>query len=953
MKKIETSAVFLVILLLSGMVGGAQAQTALSGLRPGGLKAEYIVNPLGLDTPAPRLSWTLEPARPGLRGQTQTAYQVLAASSPALLEPGSADVWDTGKVLSDASVHVVYEGRPLRSGERIYWNVRVWDEKGEVSAPSETAWWEMALLDADDWEGAWIKGARPTPQTEEAWYGENPAPILRKGFTTESRPIERARIYVTGLGYYELTLNGARVGSHVLDPGWTDYAERVLYSVYDVTGQLQRGENVLGLMLGNGWYNPLPLKIFGRWQLRETLPVGDPKAILQLDIEYADGSTQSVFTDTSWKAADGPIVKNNIYLGEVYDARREQPGWDLPGFDDSEWAQAQPTAPPGGALRVQDIPPIREARVVNPVEIIEQEPGVYIFDMGQNFAGWVTLRVEGAPGDSVVLRYGELLHDDGRLNVLTSAMTQIKDWEAVSAENWEQVLAGPFWNDGPHKPKTAWQSDTYILKGEGLESYTPRFTWHGFRYVEVRGFPGTPTLDALEGHLLHSAVAPAGSFLCSNERFNKTQEITMWSMLSNMFSVQSDCPHRERYGYGGDIVAASEMGLFNLDMPRFYAKTVHDFADAVRPNGGFTEIAPDVGIDTESLGGGSGPVGWGTAHPMLVWQLYQYYGDRRLMEEEYERVRRWVDFLTENAVDGILDNGISDHESLAPKPKALTGTAFYYYNTYLMARMAEALGRKDDASRYGAKAAEIKSAFNRRFLDEASGAYSFGTQAAQAFPLYFDLVPDERRSAALRQLERDLEMHANHLSTGIFGTKYLFNALTDYGRADLAYAIADQGAFPGYGYMIENGATTLWESWAEPGQASHNHPMFGSVSEWYFKAILGIRPEQDAVGFDRFILQPHVVGDLRWARGYYDSVRGRVESAWSVVGDRFVYEITVPVSATATVYLPARHQDEVREGRTAAHEAEGVAFLRMEEGAAVYQVGSGRYRFVVNRFLRK
>lgn len=930
---------------------GAYSKDA--GIVPVGLKTEYATRPLGIDTPSPRLSWMLQPVRPELRGQMQTAYQVIAASSPELLEAGRADVWDSGKVDSKESIHIVYNGRPLRSGERVFWNVRVWDEEGRVSEPSATAWWEMALLNRNDWNGIWIKGTRPTPQTEEEWYGDNPAPLIRTSFAIADTPITRARIYVTGLGYYELTLNGEPVGDRVLDPGWTDYAERVLYSVFDVTELLRRGENALGLMLGNGWYNPLPLKIFGRWQLRDILPVGDPKAILQLDIEYEDGTTQSVYTDTSWKTVDGPIIKNNIYLGEIYDARREQPGWDMPGFNDSGWEHALQASPPEGTLRVQDIPPIKVMRTIKPVEIIERDPRVYIFDMGQNFAGWITLRVEGARGDSVVMRFGELLHDDGNINVLTSTMTQIKDWNAVAAEDWDRVLDGRFWNEGPYVPETAWQSDTYILKGEGVETYTPSFTFHGFRYVEVRGFPGTPTLDALEGHLLRSAVDYAGSFSSSNELFNETQKISMWALESNMFSVQSDCPHRERFGYGGDIVAASEFGLFNLDMAQFYAKTVHDFADAVRPNGGFTEIAPHVGIDVEGLGEEAGPVGWGTAHPMLVSQLYRYYGNRRLMEQEYERVRRWADLLEENAVDGILDNGISDHASVAPKPKALTGTAFYYYNTRLVAEFAEILGRDDDAVRYRARAADVKDAFNRRFLDEASGRYYFGTQATQNFALYFDLVPDEHRLAVLRRLVHDLQHHDMHLSTGIFGTKYLFNVLTEHGLADLAYQVANKRTFPSYGHMIANGATTLWEHWFEPGQESHNHPMFGSVSEWYYKAILGIRPEQDAVGFDRFILQPHVLGDMKSAHGYYDSIRGRIESSWMVLGDRLVFETTVPVSTSATMFLPARSREDVEEGGRQADSAPGVTFLRMDENGAVYRLGSGRYRFIVRDFIRK
>jgi alpha-L-rhamnosidase len=946
--------------LLYAALFGATASTASggsdgppAGLEPVGLRTEYRANPLGIDTPAPRLSWILRPVRPGARGQRQSAYQVLVATTPDALRQGRADLWDSGRVRSASPIHVVYGGRPLRSGQRVYWSVRVWDQDGRASPLSAPATWEMGLLGPTDWQGSWIARRTPEPRDEQAFYDENPAPLLRKAITVAEKPIRRARMYVAGLGYYELSLNGGKVGDHVLDPGWTDYAERVLYATYDVTDALRAGENVVGIALGNGWYNPLPLPMFGFLHLRETLPVGVPRALLQLRIEYADGTLQQVATDTSWRASGGPLLKNDIYLGEVYDARREQPGWDRPGFDSSGWEPVRAVAAPGGWLRAQDAPPIKVMRSIRPVRVTEPRPGVFIFDMGQNFAGWVTLRVRGDAGTRVTLRYGEALWPEGTLNVLTSTYGQVKDWTAISRRDWAMVDSGPSWSRGPYAPKTAWQSDSYILKGGGAEVYRPRFTWHGFRYVEVRGYPGRPALDALEGHLLHSSVETAGTFASSSALLNRIQEITLWSQLSNMFSVQSDCPHRERFGYGGDIVAASEMAIYNLDMARFYAKTVHDFADAQRPNGGFPEIAPDVGIAVEGLGGGAGPVGWGTAHPLLVWQLYQHYGDRRLLEEQYPNVRRWVELLRTKAAGGILDNGISDHESLTPKPVALTGTAFYHLNVRLAADMARVLGRRDEAAAYERLAGRIRAAFNARFLDEASGRYDIGTQATQAFALSLDLVPPARHDAVLGELARDLERHEYHVTTGIFGTKYLLEALTRAGRADLAYAAVSRRSFPGWGYMIENGATTLWESWAYPEHvASQNHPMFGSVSEWFYEGLLGIRPAPDAVGFDRIVIQPNVVGDLTWARGHHDSVRGRIGSAWRVDGDTFTLDVEIPVAATATVHVPTRRAEDVMEGRRPAGEADGVAFAGMSGGAAVYRIGSGRYTFTVRNFSR-
>jgi len=677
-----------------------------------GLKSEYRVNPLGLDTPQPRLSWLLDSKE---RGQQQTAYQVLAATSLDALAKGTGDLWDSGKVSSAESVHVAYGGQPLRSGQRVYWKVRAWDRQDRPSAYSAPAWWEMGLLAPADWQAAWLTRQRPAPRSEQQMFEDAPAPLLRKEFAIP-KAILRARVYVSGLGYYELRLNGQRVGDHVLDPGWTTYSKRVLYSTYDVTDQLQRGANALGIMLGNGWFNPLPLRLWGHINPREHLTIGEPRAILQLVVEFADGSSQTVVTDETWKVGEGPILRNNVYLGEVYDARRAQPGWDRPGFDDASWRRASVAEEPLGPLRAQDAPPVRVTRTLKPVKRTEPKPGVFIFDLGQNFAGWARLSVKGPAGTRVRMRYGELLYPDGTLNGMTAVCGQIKQG------------GRDYRYDGIGAPKTAWQEDQYILKGEGEEVYTPRFTFHGFRYVEVTGIVGEHV--ALEGLRLNSDVAPAGSFTCSNERFNRIQEMVLWTELSNLFSVQSDCPHREKFGYGGDIVATSEMAIFNFDMARFYAKATRDLADAVRPNGGFTETAPFVGIADNGLGEKSGPIGWGTAHPLLQWHLYQYYGDTRLLEENYELTKRWIALLRASARDHILDNGISDHESLVPKPRALTGTGFYYLNVRLFSQIARALGKKADADEAAALAEQIKAAFNQKFLQPGTGRYDTATHAS-------------------------------------------------------------------------------------------------------------------------------------------------------------------------------------------------------------------------------
>ncbi|MBP7976310.1 MAG: family 78 glycoside hydrolase catalytic domain [Verrucomicrobia bacterium] len=902
-----------------------------AGFHAQGLRCEYRAHPLGIDTPQPRLSWRLEASE---RGQRQTAYRVLAATRPKLLAEGKADLWDSGKVASSESVHVVYGGRPLRAGQRVYWKVRAWDRDGRASGYSEAAWWEMGLLAPADWQADWITRRRPAPLAESQLFADDPAPLLRKEFVVEKK-IRRARIYVSGLGYYELRLNGRRVGDQVLDPGWTTYSQRVLYSTYDVTACLRRGRNAWGVMLGNGWFNPLPLRLWGHINPRENLTIGEPRVIAQLRIELADGTTQTLGTDVSWKTGPGPIQRNSVYLGEVYDARREQPGWDQPGFDDSNWEPAQTARGELGPLQAQDAPPIRVTRVLQPVKLTEPKPGVHIFDFGQNFAGWARLRVQGPAGTRVKLRYGELLYPDGTLNGMTAVCGQIKGG------------GRDYHYDGQGAPKTAWQMDDYILKGQGRETYTPRFTFHGFRYVEVTGYPGQPTLASLDGLRLNADVAPVGSFACSNEQFNRIQEMVLWTELSNLFSVQSDCPHREKFGYGGDIVASGEMALFNFDMGRFYAKAVRDLADAVRPNGGFTETAPFVGISDEGLGERSGPVGWGTAHPFLLWGLYQHYGDRRLLEENYGAARRWLGLLQSQARDGILDNGISDHESLVPKPRALTGTGFYYLNAQLLARLARVLGKDAEAAEAEALAETIKAAFNRRFLQPGTGRYDTATQACQAFALHLGLVPPEEKDRALAVLVRDIEeTHHGHLSTGIFGTRFMLHALADLGRADTAFQVVNQRTFPGWGHMLENGATTLWEHWEfSDNTYSHNHPMFGSVSEWFYKVLAGINAAPDAAGFDRILIRPQPVGGLRWVAASYDSVRGKVVSEWRREGGQFKLHIRVPVGAVATVFVPARAGAEITEGGQPIARAAGVRLSGRENGSVVLNVAAGEYHF--------
>ena len=927
MKSTPSSHFSLILLLLATSPSFAQSP---GGITPDRLRCEYRVDPLGIDTPCPRLSWTLI-ADSSSRSQCQTAYQILVASSEALLDRDKPDLWNSGKVSSDETIQIEYAGRRLASRAKCYWKVRVWDREGTASAWSEAATWEMGLIDAADWKATWINDGKPVSASEADCFKEDPAPLFRKEFTVD-KPVRKARLYVAGLGYGYPRLNGAAVGDNVLSTAWTNFAKRVLYDTHDVTDQIKQGRNCLGLMLGNGWYNPLPMKMWGRINLREYLTIGRPRGIAQLEIEFEDGTTRTVATDETWKTAPGPVLRNNIYLGEVYDARRELPGWDTPGFDDSAWSSAKTAAEPVGPLCARMHPPVRVTAELEPVRRTEPKPGVFIFDMGRNFAGWVTLRVRGPRGTKVKLRFGEILHPDGTLNVMTSVCGQIKK----GTENLP---------DRP--PQLAYQSDTYILSGNGEETYTPRFTWHGFRYVEITGYPGTPKLDDLRGLRLSADMEKTGTFSCSNEQFNRIQKITEWTFLSNLFDVQSDCPHRERFGYGGDLVASCEAFLLNFDMAAFYAKTVDDFADAARPCGGITELAPFNGIADKGFGDQTGPIGWQLAFPLLQEKVYRYYGDKRLIRRHYPATRRLIAFLRENAKGHLISHGISDHESVARKPETLTSTAFYYRHVTAAARLAEILGEKEDAAEYRRLAGQIRTAFLAKFFDPKTGRFHTGTQACQAFSLHYGLVPREHKSVAVDVLVNDiLTKSEGHLSTGIFGTRYLMRSLSEAGRADVAHTIAHQTTWPGWGHMLSRGATTLWEHWAfSDNPYSHNHPAFGSVSAWFYEDVAGIRVDPEAVGCDRIIIRPQIAGGLTCAQATYESIRGRVESAWKLEAGRLHLNVRIPPGITATVYVPTDDPASVTESGKPAANAQGVESLGPRKGAAVFRVSSGGYRF--------
>jgi len=922
--KLFSSLVGLVLFLIACSVDSVNIQV----VNP---KCENRIDPLGIEILNPHLGWEL---RSSFRNKKQSAYQILVADSKQALADSVGNLWDTKKVNSNQSIQVKYKGKPLSSGMVCYWKVRVWDEAGKVSPWSEVATWEMGLLEAEDWKAKWISDGKPEPQTIKEFYEDDPAPLFRYEFNSDKKIIN-ARLYITGLGYYETSINGKKVGDHVLDPGWTNYSKRVLYSTYDVTGLIEDGGNCIGVILGNGWFNPLPMTMWGKYNLRDALPHGRPQFIAQLKIKYADGTSQIITSNEKWKTHGGPILRNNIYLGEVYDARKEINGWSTFGFDDSNWNNAKTVKSNPGKLQAQNQPPIRITGKLKSVKLTEPKPNVWIFDMGQNYAGWVKIKVQAPEGTKVTLRYGELLNQDGTLNVMTSVAGQIKGRKGDGS-----LIGGPF------APDTAWQSDIYITKGKGIEYYTPKFTFHGFRYVEVTGYPGKPSLDAIEGLRLSSDLPKTGSFECSNDLFNEIQKMTEWTFLSNVFSVQSDCPHRERFGYGGDLAVTTDAYIYNFDMSKFYPKVVRDFAEAAHPNGMLTDTAPFVGI--EFCG-----IGWALAHPLTLLELYQYYGNVSLIEEQYNVARRWFEtVISEN--DLIITHGLSDHESLAPIPTSEMVTPLYYQSAVIMSKLAAIIGRTDDAEKYRKLSEQIKKAYLEKYHDKGSGRFAPYTQASQAFAIYTGIVPKNEIRKAIDELVNNIDEHQEHLTTGIFGTKYMLDVLSEYGHAETAARVVNQKSFPSWGYMIENGATTLWEHWEFSNNTySHNHPMFGSVSEWFYKWVAGIQLDSSAVGFDKIVIRPQMISEVNWVKAHHNSIHGKIVSEWEKNNDIFTLNITIPVNTTAKVYLPTVDITSIKESGTNISDVRDIQLLNSSDGYSVFKIGSGNYYFESKIILKK
>ena len=872
------------------------------------LRCEYRENPLGIDVAHPRLSWIIEDGgrKTEGRGQRQTAYQILVASTAALLAEGKGDLWDSGKVASDQSVLVEYQGKTLESWRPYHWKVRVWTTAGSggslftvySSDWSKPAVWTMGLLKPDDWQAKWI-GAEM----------ECPSLLLRSAFTVKSG-LRRAVLAVCGLGHYELSLNGRKVSEDVLTPGWTKYNKTCLYDMYDVTGALRPGTNAVGLFLGNGMYN-----VKGGRYVKFEGSFGPPKAIAQLRLEFADGTAETVLTDGRWRVHAGPVTFSNVYGGEDYDAQLEQRGWDQPGFSDAAWAAAVETKGPGGALKGLSCaaPPVRLFDTLKPVKATVTKPGVTLYDLGQNAAQIPFITVSGPRGSAVKLSPAEIIRKDNSID--------------------QASIGGDI-------------SCTYRLDGSGKETWSPRFFYCGYRYLQVECIAASqggdlPVVESLEGRVVHTSSTPIGEFSTSNELINRIYKMIRWAQRSNMVSVMTDCPHREKLGWLEQVHLNGPALRYNYDLNAFFNKLMNDMTDSQLADGMVPDIAPEYPVFS---GGFRDSPEWGSALPQVAWHQYQFAGDTELLRRYYDGMARYVAYLESKAGKSrILSYGLGDWRQLEPTPNAITATTIFYDDARILAETAGLLGKKEDAVRYGKLAEEIRDAFNRQFFNPTNNQYAAGTQTANAIPLDMGMVPDGKRQAVLDNLVKHLQTKG--LKAGEIGFPYLLRALASGGRSDVIFAMINQTDKPGYGFQLNYGATSLPEDWDYQPSASQNHFMLGHINEWFYHDLAGIQCDPAAVGFKKVVIKPVPIGDLSWVKAHYDSLYGRIVSNWQLETRNLKLDVTIPINTTATVYVPAKDAAGVTESGKPATKAKGVKFLRTENGAAVYEVGSGIYRF--------
>ena len=911
----------LIVILISGMYTGNARENGK--IVPGYLRCEYKVDPLGIDVTSPRLSWELHSDQ---KNQYQSAYQVMVASSLEKLNNDEADLWDTGKVASALTNQLPYSGRELLSRQDCYWKVRVWNADDEVSAWSEPAYWSMGLMRYADWSGTWIThrtGVNNKNKYKELYLP--PARYFRKSFALNKK-VKKARAYFTSAGIFELRLNGKKVGQDHFAPGWTDYDKRIYYVTYDITDQLVRGENVVGAVVADGWYAGYIgfALLIRNERVREFYGV-DPAVFGQVEVEYEDGSREIIATDQSWQASQGPIREADILMGESYDARMEMPGWDRPGYDAETWKKSRPSFPPEGKLEAYPTEPVRHIEEIQPLSIAEPEKGVYIFDLGKNFAGVVRLKTEGKRGQKITLRYGEMLHDNGTL------MT----------ENLRKARA----------------TDYYTLKGGGVEEWTPKFTYHGFQYVEVSGLTERPGKDAVTGIVMNSPTPKTSTFRAGNEMNNTLYENILTTQFANFFEVPTDCPQRdERLGWTGDAQIYVRSAAYNADVASFFTKWLADLDDAQRSYGAYPNYAPFPYSRADQFS-----PGWMDAGIIVPHTLYEMYGDTRIIEKMYAGMKKFMEFQLE-ASEGYIrpPGGMNFGDWLAVGQQVSDGfvaAAYFAHDARLMSEMAGAIGNEEDAGYYAQLFEHIKKAFVEKYIGEDGIITNDDTETAYALALCFDLYPEHLAARGAARLASMIRNNGDVFSTGFLGTKHVMLALSENGYSDLAYDLFMQTKYPSWGYSIKNGSTSIWERWnsytREDGfgggggnnarMNSFSHYSFGAVAEWMFRYGLGI--ETEGAGFRNIIIRPQVSARMKAMQGSYRSINGKISSGWQIKGNALRMEIEIPVNTKAKVYIPAFGKNNIRVDGRPLRKADGLIILSEEPGYTVLQAGSGKYVF--------
>lgn len=897
------------------------------------LTCENKIDPLGIDKVSPDLSWQIVSDQ---RGTLQTAYQILVSSNPENINRNIGDVWDTKRVNNSTSIHIHYAGKPLQSTKTYYWKVMIWDNKNNASNWSEPAIWQMGLLSKNDWKGAqWIAyekmpdSLRVVPaepgKGSKKWQNINDVlPLMRKTFAVK-KPVKKATLFLSGLGQFELSLNGAKVGDHFLDPGWTEYKKEALYVPFDVTNQLKQGANAIGVMLGNGFYF-IPRD---RRYRKLTGAYDYPKMICRLAVEYKDGSSENIISDASWKTHKGPVTYTSIYGGEDYNANLEQPGWATASFNDKNW---KPVVVVDGIkqLRAQMSEPIKVMQIFSPQKMTKVKDSIVVYDFGQNASAIPQITVRGKKGDTVRIIPTELLNEDGTAN--------------------QRATGSPHYYD-------------YVLKGGEAETWQPRFTYYGFRYIQVeravpRGDANTNHLPAIidaKGLHIRNSTQRTGTFECSDTLFNHTYTLIDWGIKSNMMSVLTDCPHREKLGWLEQVHLMGNSIQYNYDMASFFRKTVRDMMDAQTPEGLVPEIAPEYVLFDFAGGMFRDSPEWGSTSILLPWYLYQWYGDTEVLKESYPMMQRYIAYLKTKAKDNILSQGLGDWYDLGPNlpgvsqltPMGITGTAIYYYDLNIISKIARLLGKEKEAVDYDTLAARVKYSFNKTFFNKETKQYGTGSQTANAMAVYMHLVEPQYKEEVVENIVKDIRSRNNNLTSGDIGYRYLLKVLDDEGRSDVIFDMNSRTDVPGYGYQLAKGATALTESWQALPSVSNNHLMLGHLMEWFYAGLAGIRQSDSSIAFKKIVIRPEPVGDITAAKANYQSSYGLISSEWKKQQDVFELKVNIPANTSAVIYLSAYNSSVITESDKLVRDRNDMKLVGYKNGKALISVGSGSYTFTV------